>query len=78
MYTADFFQAVAAGICLPAGTIHMMIGLRSRPRNWVHLTFAVMSLLYGNVQAVHPQKSTITLVMQSVEALSGAKSACIR
>jgi signal transduction histidine kinase/DNA-binding NarL/FixJ family response regulator len=47
MNTADVIQAVAAGICLLAGSIHIMIGLRSQPRNWVHLTFAVMSLLYA-------------------------------
>jgi signal transduction histidine kinase len=47
MNAADVVQAVAAGVCLLAGTIHMMIGLRSRPQNWVHLIFAGMCLLYA-------------------------------
>ena len=43
----DLIQAVSAGFCFYAGITHLIIGLRSQPRNWVHLSFAVLSLLYG-------------------------------
>jgi signal transduction histidine kinase/CheY-like chemotaxis protein len=43
----DIVQAISAGICFYAGIVHLMIGLRSEPRNRVHLSFAVVSILYG-------------------------------
>ena len=36
--------SIAAGICFFAGTIHLFIGLSRRPRDWVHITFALTSL----------------------------------
>jgi signal transduction histidine kinase/CheY-like chemotaxis protein len=45
--TADVIQAISAGICFYAGVLHLMIGLRSRPRNRMHLSFAVVSLLWA-------------------------------
>jgi PAS domain S-box-containing protein len=40
-------QTIFAGICLYAGSVHLLIGLRSQPRDRVHLTFAAISLLFG-------------------------------
>jgi signal transduction histidine kinase/ActR/RegA family two-component response regulator len=49
MDTADVIQAISAGICLYAGLLHLVVGLRSQPRDRVHLTFAVLALLFGIV-----------------------------
>ena len=43
----DLIQAITAGICFYAGVVHLMIGLRSEPKDRVHLSFAVVSLLFG-------------------------------
>jgi signal transduction histidine kinase len=47
MDTADLIQAISAGVCFYAGGVHLMIGLRSEPKDRVHLSFAVVSLLFG-------------------------------
>ena len=47
MNTTDVIQAISAGICLYAGLVHLVIGLKSEPRDRLHLTFAVLALLYG-------------------------------
>ena len=47
MNTADYIQAIFAGVCLYAAIVHLLIGLRSQPRDRVHLTFAAISLLFG-------------------------------
>ncbi|NIV30439.1 MAG: hypothetical protein GWN58_13365, partial [Anaerolineae bacterium] len=45
--------SITAGICLFAGGIHLLFGLSRRPRDWVHITFAVASLaIAGNTLAV--------------------------
>ncbi len=49
MNTTDLIQAISAGICFYAGVTHLMIGLRSQPRDRVHLSFAAVSLLFGVV-----------------------------
>lgn len=43
----DILQAVSAGFCFYAGITHLLIGLRSRPLNRVHLSFAAVSILFG-------------------------------
>ena len=43
----NLIQAVFAGVCLNAGILHLMIGMRNQPRDRVHLTFASVSLLFG-------------------------------
>ena len=43
----DLIQAISAGMCFYAGVVHLMIGLRSEPKDRVHLSFAVVSLLFG-------------------------------
>jgi len=43
----DLLQAISAGVCLYAGITHLLIGLRSSPRDWLNLSFASVSLLFG-------------------------------
>jgi len=43
----DLLQAISAGVCLYAGITHLLIGLRSHPRDWLNLSFALVSLLFG-------------------------------
>jgi len=43
----DLIQAISAGVCLYAGITHLLIGLRSSPRDWLNLSFASVSLLFG-------------------------------
>jgi len=43
----DLIQAISAGVCLYAGITHLLIGLRSSPRDWLNLSFALVSLLFG-------------------------------
>ena len=47
MNLADLIQAASAAILLFAGALHLMVGLWSVPRNKVHLSFGVVSLVYG-------------------------------
>jgi signal transduction histidine kinase len=45
--------SITAGICFFAGGIHLVVGLSRRPRDWVHITFALASLaIAGNALAV--------------------------
>jgi len=43
----DVIQAIFAGVCFYAGVTHLLIGLSSNPHNWLHLSFALVSLLFG-------------------------------
>ena len=47
MSIENLIQAVFVGVCLYAAIVHLMVGLRSEPKDRVHLSFAVVSLLYG-------------------------------
>jgi signal transduction histidine kinase len=53
--------SVAAGFCIFAGILHLIIGLSRRPRDWLHITFALSSLaIAGNslsVIAIHTADS---------------------
>jgi len=48
----DLLQAISAGVCLYAGITHLLIGLRSSPRDWLNLSFALVSLLFGIFSAI--------------------------
>ena len=47
MSPLDFIQFTYAGIYFYAALTHGLIGLRSRPRNKIHLSFAALSLTLG-------------------------------
>lgn len=49
MNILDLIQAISAGICFYAGITHLILGLRSTPRDRLHLSFALVSLLVGAV-----------------------------
>lgn len=40
-------QTISAGICLYAGGMHFLIGLRRLPRAPVHLSFSMLASLFG-------------------------------
>ena len=40
-------QAIFAGICLYTCILHLIIGLRSDPRDRLHLLFALVSMLFA-------------------------------
>ena len=47
MNTTDLILAISAGICFYAGITHLRFGLHSQRRDRMHLSFAVLSLLFG-------------------------------
>jgi len=47
MDSFDVIQAIFAGVCLYAAATHLLIGLNSNPRNWLHLSFSLVSLFFG-------------------------------
>lgn len=51
MDPVDVILAIFTGICFYAGATHFLIGIRSRPRNWVHLSYSVLSLVFGVLSA---------------------------
>jgi signal transduction histidine kinase len=59
--------SITAGICLFAGSMHLFIGLSRRPRDWVHITFALSSLAIAAnalaVLAIHTSESVDAYVV---------------
>ena len=53
--------SIAAGFCIFAGILHLIIGLSRRPHDWLHITFALSSLAIGanslSVIAIHTADS---------------------
>jgi signal transduction histidine kinase len=53
--------SITTGVCLFAGAIHLLFGLSRRPRDWVHITFALTSLAVAanalGVLAIHTSGS---------------------
>ena len=47
MNVMQVVRAVAFGICVYAGLYHLLVGLRRRPTDRVHLSFALAALAYG-------------------------------
>jgi hypothetical protein len=47
MNAIHVFQAIAVGICVYAGGVHLTAGLRSEPRDRLHLLFAFVALLWA-------------------------------
>jgi hypothetical protein len=53
MIVVPIILSIAAGFCIFAGILHLIIGISRRPHDWLHITIALSSLaIAGNSLAV--------------------------